>query len=161
MWISCDQYWMGCATEWRRYHGLTIIDHFQFTSKGSGQNLTKRIEQVKVKGWLHNIWRRHGMETLSVYDDVTGLLCGEFTGHRWIPRTKTSDAELWCFLWSAPEPKVEQIMETPVFLRRHSAHNDVIAMHCRAAVRWNHRWPLGNLHIGSVMWSFDVSLKLV
>ena len=25
-------------------------------------------------------------------------LCGEFTGHRWIPRTKASDAELWCFL---------------------------------------------------------------
>ena len=23
--------------------------------------------------------------------------------HRWIPRTKASDAELWCFLWSAPE----------------------------------------------------------
>ena len=34
---------------------------------------------------------------------VTGPLCGEFTGHRWIPRTKASDAELWCFLWSAPE----------------------------------------------------------
>ena len=32
---------------------------------------------------------------------VTGHLCGEFTGHRWIPRTKASDAELWCFLWSA------------------------------------------------------------
>ena len=28
---------------------------------------------------------------------VTGLLCGEFTGHRWIPRTKACDAELWCF----------------------------------------------------------------
>ena len=24
---------------------------------------------------------------------VTGHLCGEFTGHRWIPRTKTSDAD--------------------------------------------------------------------
>ena len=23
--------------------------------------------------------------------------------HRWIPRTKASDAELWCFLWCAPE----------------------------------------------------------
>ena len=23
--------------------------------------------------------------------------------HRWIPHTKASDAELWCFLWSAPE----------------------------------------------------------
>ena len=28
----------------------------------------------------------------------TGLLCGEFTGDRWIPCTKASDAELWCFL---------------------------------------------------------------
>ena len=34
---------------------------------------------------------------------VTGLLCGEITGHRWIPHTKASDAELWCFLWSEPE----------------------------------------------------------
>ena len=23
--------------------------------------------------------------------------------HRWIPRTKAIDAELWCFLWSAFE----------------------------------------------------------
>ena len=28
---------------------------------------------------------------------VIGHLCGEFTGHRWIPHTKASDAELWCF----------------------------------------------------------------
>ena len=34
---------------------------------------------------------------------VTGHLCGEFTGPRWIPRTKASDAELWCFLWSVSE----------------------------------------------------------
>ena len=34
---------------------------------------------------------------------VAGHLWWEFTGHRWIPRTKASDAELWCFLWSAPE----------------------------------------------------------
>ena len=34
---------------------------------------------------------------------VTGHLCGEFTGHRWILHTKASDAELWCFLWSASE----------------------------------------------------------
>ena len=26
---------------------------------------------------------------------VTGPLCSEFTGHRWIPRTKASDTELW------------------------------------------------------------------
>ena len=33
---------------------------------------------------------------------VTGPLCGEFTGTRWIPLTKASDAELWRFLSSAP-----------------------------------------------------------
>ena len=32
---------------------------------------------------------------------VTGPLWGESTGHRWIPLTKASDAELWCLLWSA------------------------------------------------------------
>ena len=33
---------------------------------------------------------------------VTGPLCREFTGHRWIPLTKASDVEIWCFLCSAP-----------------------------------------------------------
>ena len=38
---------------------------------------------------------------------VTGPMWGEFIGHRWIPLTKASDAELRCFLWSAPEQTVE------------------------------------------------------
>ena len=36
---------------------------------------------------------------------VTGHLCGEFT-HGEFPHTKASDAELWCFLWSAPEQTI-------------------------------------------------------
>ena len=43
---------------------------------------------------------------------VTGPLCGEFIGQRQIPLTKA--IELWCFLWSAPEQTVEQIIETSV-----------------------------------------------
>ena len=38
---------------------------------------------------------------------VDGHLCGKFTGPRWIPRTKASDAELSCFLWSASEKTIE------------------------------------------------------
>ena len=38
---------------------------------------------------------------------VTVPFCGEFTGHPWIPHTKASGAELWCFLLSAPEYTVE------------------------------------------------------
>ena len=34
---------------------------------------------------------------------VTGPLCGEFTGHRWIPLTNASDAELLSLLWSVPD----------------------------------------------------------
>ena len=33
----------------------------------------------------------------------TGPLCEEFTGHRWIPLTKASDAQLWSFLLPVPE----------------------------------------------------------
>ena len=28
---------------------------------------------------------------------ITGHLCGDFTGHWWIPRKKASEVELWCF----------------------------------------------------------------
>ena len=47
----------------------------------------------------------HDMMTSSNGDNfrVTGLLCGEFTGPRWIPHTNASDAELWCPLRSASE----------------------------------------------------------
>ena len=44
---------------------------------------------------------------------ATGPLRGEFTGHWWIPLTRASDAELWCFLWSAPGKRLKNI-ETPV-----------------------------------------------
>ena len=43
-----------------------------------------------------NPWWRHQMETFSA-------LLALVRGHLWIPRTKASDAELWCFRWSASE----------------------------------------------------------
>ena len=39
---------------------------------------------------------------------VTGHLCGEFTGDRWIPLTKASDAELWCFLDLRPNKRLSK-----------------------------------------------------
>ena len=45
-------------------------------------------------------WWRHQMETSSAF---LAFCAGEVTDHRWIPRTKASIADLWCFLWSAPE----------------------------------------------------------
>ena len=42
---------------------------------------------------------------------VIGPLWGESTGHRWIPLTKASDAEPWCFLWRAPEQTAVQTVQ--------------------------------------------------
>ena len=54
-----------------------------------------------------------------------------FTGHRWNPRAMASDAELWCFLWSAPW--INGWINNPEAsnLRRQRAHCDVIAMSIR------------------------------
>ena len=61
---------------------------------------------------------------------VTGLLCGEFTGHRWIPLTKGRDAELWCYLWFALWINGWVNNRETDDLRRHRAHYDVIVMSC-------------------------------
>ena len=64
---------------------------------------------------------------------VIGPLWGESIGHRWIPLSKTSDAELWCILWSAPEQTVEQTIETLVIW-------DAIALIFYAIVMKNHQF---------------------
>ena len=61
---------------------------------------------------------------------VTGHLCGEFTGPQWIPRTKASDAELSCFLWSAPRINRWVNNRGTGDLRRYRVHDDVIVMWC-------------------------------
>ena len=59
---------------------------------------------------------------------VTGPLCGEFTGHRWIPLTKASDAERWCFLWSVLWINGWVHNHEAGDLRRYRAHYDVIVI---------------------------------
>ena len=58
---------------------------------------------------------------------VTGPLCGEFTGHRWIPIIKASDAELWCFFICARRNSWINNREAGD-LRRHRVHYDVTVM---------------------------------
>ena len=57
-----------------------------------------------------------------------GPFCGEFTDHWWIPHTKASDAELWCFLWSAPWINHWVNIREAGDLRRNRLHYDVIVM---------------------------------
>ena len=88
---------------------------------------TKRFWSKRQSFWI--IWS----QDLTLYPQmmpssngnifcVTGHLRGEFTGHRWIPRTKASDADLWCFLWSTSEKCNSEASD----LRHHRTHYDVI-----------------------------------
>ena len=71
---------------------------------------------------------------------VSGTLCEEFTSHRWIPLTKTS--ELWCFLWSASEQTAEWTIEMPVIW-------DAIALTITSLWWWTGVWfgfPVPNIN---------------
>ena len=59
---------------------------------------------------------------------ITGPLRGESTSHRWIPLTKASDAELWCFslicAWTNDEANNWETGD----LGRHHTHYHVTVM---------------------------------
>ena len=66
------------------------------------------------------------METIS----ESLALCRGNPGHRWIPLTKASDAELRWFLLSTPKQTVEQWNNRDGGdLRRHRAYYDVKGMY--------------------------------
>ena len=62
--------------------------------------------------------------------------------HRWIPRTKASDAELWCFLWSAPWINGWVNIREAADLSRHCAYHDVIVVAMFPFATMGHAWTV-------------------
>ena len=106
---------------------VTCIDGTKFTFVDSSQSKYTNGLQGQIPEILYYCWPDHFLIVIVAkcrlpYVDfvhcyphpfmmtssngnifrVTGPLWGEFTGHRWIPLTRASGADLWCFLWSAP-----------------------------------------------------------
>ena len=84
----------------------------------SGTSWQSRDVTLSTKGWVIRSFQglisltqaakeTHVTSSNGSIFRVTGPLCGEFAGHRRIPLTKASDAELWCFLLSVPEQTIE------------------------------------------------------
>ena len=120
---------------------------------------------------------------------VTGPLCGEFTGHRWILLTEASYAELWCFLLSVPWINNREAGD----LRCHRAHYAVTIIICNdiytewliktqdgiqhtfdkntarhtahTFVTTTHRWQVDSPHKWPVMWKalpcHDVTMVVI
>ena len=95
------------SLKWRGSQDDCFGRHWRLWRQASSSPVTTRAVIPTTSPFLW--WRSCNMMTSSNGNifRVTGPLCGESTGHRWIPRTKASDAELWCFLWSASEKTVE------------------------------------------------------
>ena len=72
---------------------------------------------------------------ISVHDDIIKWkqfllhwpMWGELTADQWIPLTKANDAELWCYLWSVPQQRLnKQLIHHD--LRHQHAHHDIVVM---------------------------------
>ena len=96
---------------WPFVRGILRLVVVLTQSQYNAESVSMSWRQDGIKAWLSGmtdvsiLCRPSHMMTSSNGNifRVTGHLCGEFTGPRWIPRTKASDTELWCFLWYAPE----------------------------------------------------------
>ena len=89
-WKLCNEYQSECISEIERQNSPKLCYKFSLTIFVSCSQITwmkKTINHDDVIKWKH--FPRH-------WPFVRGIhRC------RWIPHTKASNAELWCFLWSA------------------------------------------------------------
>ena len=77
-------------------------------------------------------WWRHQMETFSA---LTGPVCKEFTGDRWIPLTKASDAEFLVFSWICAWTNGWVHNREAGDWRCHCAHYIVTTMLCYGVIK--------------------------
>ena len=100
-WLTC----ISLIRKYNRYYGSTIWTYhiYILASAFKGLRLYRsNVSPALMSALCKWIYAMKTSSNGSIFR-VTGHLCGGFTGHWWLPCTKVSDAELWCFLWSAPE----------------------------------------------------------
>ena len=96
-----EEYTTGIAHNFL-FSKYLLWNHEIITSWYAQRNAKRGMRSARLLGlqsWCHVFLFMSLMMTSSNGNifRVTGALCGEFTGHRWIPFTKASDTELWCF----------------------------------------------------------------
>ena len=89
---------MKISSKWRHFRFSALHNEPVWFTKIS-KELCTRFLFCFVLGWCLLIMVTSSNRNIF---RIAGPLWGESTGHRWIPLTKASGAELWCF-WSARE----------------------------------------------------------
>ena len=94
------------SQSFRQHHAPV---HLEIANKTEGFKICVTASAAFVRIWTERWLLIHQCHDIVMMTSSNGNifgdtcpLCGEFTGNRWIPLRKASDAELWCFR-SAPE----------------------------------------------------------
>ena len=129
-WNNFDLYGSGTYT-WGIFHrkclrrvSLIWIENYQFKIKPASteHGITNTTRWVFVTSLCLFILTSSN----RTFSALLALCEGNSPVTRRNPLSKASDAELWCFLWSAPEQTVNRNAGD---LRCHCAHYDVTAMY--------------------------------
>ena len=124
LWLSQGNLWLPqcqCSNSGGYGYNKTVPNH----------NKTLQSANRLHSFWIYCVYRKMPIHMMTSSNGnifcVTGPLCGEFTVHRWIPLTKASDAELWCFFICAWINGWVNHREAGDW-RHHRAHYDVTVM---------------------------------
>ena len=105
--FQCSQWWKFHQNDRKLFVSVYHMQHSQDKDRTSVRFSTDKRFNISPLHVSYEVPVREKIDTMTSSNGnifcLTGHLCREFTGHRWIPRTKTSDTELWCCLWSPPE----------------------------------------------------------
>ena len=114
---------------WRQCNVVLVPEFTVFTETSNSQYLTLPSTSLE-KGYRHIQTSLYHMMTSSNGNIfcVTGHLCGEFTGPRWILRTKASDVDALMFSLICVWINVWVNNRDAGDLRRYRGHYDVIVM---------------------------------
>ena len=97
-----NQHW--CTVKWTPRNYLQWNWNYrteEFLEENSFENIVCKISAILLMPRCVRSWWRHQMETFSA---LLAICAGIHRSPVNSPH-KASDAELWCFLWSAPEKK--------------------------------------------------------
>ena len=120
--VAIRLYWLWHLV-WQLY--FLPISH-SFVSFETFVPLNMSINQLihnsaNSDGWLYIIQNMIMSSNGNIFR-ITGPLSGEFTGHRWIPLTKVSDAVLDVFY----DLRMNKLLSKQSW--RHRAHNDMTSL---------------------------------
>ena len=77
---------------------ITWMQHLQINESRISMSSASSCNVFGVVSFMQPIFSNMMASSNGNIFRVTCHLCGEFSGHRWIPHTKASDAALWYFL---------------------------------------------------------------